>query len=410
MNKEFFGKNRKKIFDLMANNSMLVLASGVIYRSTADNDFDFEVDRSFYYFTGINQDNVTFILTKINNKKDEYLFIEENDPVKVKWIGAKLYKEEASELSGIKKVLYKTEFDKTIDKLASSVKSLYLNMDKSSSHLFNYNYQFSNMIKKNLPDKEVIDAFPMIVDLRFVKEKEEIELVKESIEVTRLGIERLMKESKPGLYEYQLECYFDFVLKTNGGRRTSFKTIAAGGVNATTLHYTANDTILKDNELVLFDLGTQTNFYISDISRTFPVNGKFTKRQKEIYEEVLNVNKQMIDFIHPGLTRITYNNEAKRLLALACKRLGLIKFDEDLVNYYWHGIGHSIGLDVHDPANYDKGIKAGSLMTVEPGLYIKEEGIGVRIEDNVIVTDTKAINLSASIIKETKDIEELMRR
>lgn len=410
MKKEFFERNRKKFFDLMEDNSCLVLSSGVVYRSTADNDFDFEVDRCFYYFTGINQEDVTVVLLKQGKVRKEVLFIIENDPVKVKWVGAKLYKEEATAISGIKEVYYKQEFEKVFDELVKNVNTLYLNQEKSMNHLYNYNCQFSNTIIKANKSKKVVNAYPMIIGLREVKEKEEIELVKKSIEVTRLGVERLMSESRAGLYEYQLESYFDYVIKNNDQRRTSFKTIAASGANATILHYTSNDSLLKDNELVLFDLGTETEFYISDISRTFPINGKFTKRQKEVYEEVLNVNKKMIGFIHGGLTRIDYNTQAKKLLTEACYRLGLIKVDSDLVNYYWHGIGHSIGLDVHDPVNFEMPIKKGALMTVEPGLYIKEEGIGIRIEDNVIVTDGEAINLSKDIIKEVNDIESFMKK
>ena len=219
-----------------------------------------------------------------------------------------------------------------------------------------------------------------------------------------------MKESKAGLYEYQLESYFDYVIKNEGQRINSFKTIAASGVNATILHYVDNNAVLKDGDLVLFDLGTETEFYISDISRTFPVNGKFTPRQKEVYQAVLDVNKKCIEFLKPGITKEEYNNYAKELLIKACKKLGLITKDEELSKYYWHSVGHSIGLDTHDPCDYDSPFKAGMLVTCEPGLYIEEEKIGVRIEDDILITEDGAINLSQDIIKEVKDIEDFMKK
>ena len=219
-----------------------------------------------------------------------------------------------------------------------------------------------------------------------------------------------MSESRSGIYEYQLENYFDFVIKENGQRIHSFKTIAASGKNATILHYSSNNTLLKENELILFDLGTETDYYISDISRTFPINGKFTERQKQVYNEVLEVNKKCIEFLKPGVTKLQYNEYAKKLLTEACYRLGLIKEDSEVIKYYFHSIGHTIGLDTHDPCFYENGIEEGMCLTVEPGLYIEEENIGIRIEDDVLITKDGCINLSANIIKEVADIEEFFKK
>lgn len=409
MIKEFFINNRKKYIDKINDNSLTVLSSGCVLRRSADEDFDFEIDKNFYYLTGINQAEVFYILLKKNNEIKEMLFIEENDPIKVKWVGAKLYPNEASEISGIEKIAFTKDYDAKLEELLSEVNDVYLNFEVSKSHRFNSNYVFSSRLKKKYPDKNYIDNNDIIVSLRSVKESCEVEKIKQSIDVTKLGIEALMSQSRPGIYEYQLESHFDFVVKNNGQRITSFKTIAASGINATILHYVANDKVLEDNELILFDLGCETDFYISDISRTFPVNGKFTERQKEVYNEVLNVNKKCIEFLKPGVTRMEYNNYAKKLLAEACKRLGLIKEDDELIKYYFHGIGHSIGLDTHDPCAYDPEFKEGMMLTVEPGLYIPEEKIGIRIEDDVILTKDGCINLSSNIIKEVEDIENFFK-
>ena len=411
LSSDFFKKNRKKIFDKMENGSALILSSGTNYIESGDEDFDFDVDKCFYYLTGINQSEVNLVLIKKDNKEEEYLFIEKNDPVRVRWVGAKLYPNEAKELSGIEKIRFNNEFmDSLMYLIDHKINNLYLNLERDKAHRYCHNYCYSKEISDKFFNKKVIDAYPIIVDARFVKEKEEIEKIQEAIDLTKVGVEKLMSEARPGIHEYELEAHFDYVLKTSGQIKHSFKTIAASGKNATILHYVDNNSILKDGDLILFDLGNESDFYISDISRTFPVNGKFTERQKEVYEEVLNVNKKCIEFLKPGITRTEYNDYAKKLLASACKRLGLIKEDSELTKYYWHGIGHSIGLDTHDPmSDYGGVIKNGSLFTVEPGLYIEEENIGIRIEDDVVVTDKGTIVLSKDIIKEVKDIEKYMK-
>lgn len=410
MKQSFFVNNRKKYFNNIKDNSLTIINSGYVLRQSADEDFDFEVDKNFYYLTGINQEEVIYVMHKKNNTLNEMLFIVENDPIKVKWVGAKLYKEEAMSISGVKEIHYTKEYKDILPKLMKEVNTVYLNLEHVDYYRFKPNYSFSCFIKKNYPDKEYIDNDKIVIKLRSVKEKEEVEKIQESIDVTKIGVERLMKESKPGLYEYQLESYFDFVIKNNGQRIHSFKTIAASGKNATILHYVANNTVLKDGDLVLFDLGTETEFYISDISRTFPVNGKFTPRQREVYEAVLEVNKKSIEFLKPGVMKKEYNEYARKLLIEACKKLGLITKDEDVIKYYWHSVGHSIGLDTHDPCDYDEPFEEGMLVTCEPGLYIEEENIGVRIEDDILITKDGAINLSKDIIKEVDDIENFMKK
>ena len=219
-----------------------------------------------------------------------------------------------------------------------------------------------------------------------------------------------MNNLHPGMYEYQIESYFDQYIKFDGQKPHSFKTICASGKNATVLHYTSNNTLIGKDELVLFDLGCHTNYYISDISRTYPASGKFTERQKLIYEIVLNCNKKCIEYLKPGLTWKQYNDYANKLLIEGLKNIGLIKEDKELSKYYWHSVGHSIGLDTHDPTLANMKFGEGMLTTVEPGLYLEDEGIGVRIEDNVLITKNGCVNLSKDIIKEIDDIEKFMNK
>jgi Xaa-Pro aminopeptidase len=418
MTKDFFINNRRKYCNQIQKYSLSLFFSGKAYQKSADEDYVFEVNKNFYYLTGINQANVILGIIHNGETASTVLFIEENDPVLVKWVGAKLTIDEATLISGIKDVRYLNEFDNFIyNSFNSSRKSiynfdlLYLDLERRNEEKFtSLAISFSKKFKKAYPEITINNSHNKVIALRMVKSNDEIELIKESIETTKNGILELLKHSKAGLYEYQLESYFDQYIMFNGQKTHAFKTIAATGFNATILHYVNNNTILKDNELILFDLGSRTNFYVSDISRTIPVNGKFTIRQKEVYNEVLNVNKLCIEFLKPGVTWIEFNNYAKELLTEALNRLGLLKNGKTINDYYWHSIGHNIGLDTHDPGLYDKPIGAGMVLTVEPGIYIEDEAIGVRIEDNILITENGNVNLSSEIIKEVEDIENFMKK
>ena len=209
---------------------------------------------------------------------------------------------------------------------------------------------------------------------------------------------------------YELEAYFDFYLKQHGVKDFAFKTIAASGKNAATLHYHENSSEMKDGDLILFDLGAQLNYYNSDVSRTFPVNGKFTDRQKELYQAVLDVNIAMIDMMKPGVTMKVVNEAANDMLAEKCLTLGLTEKKEDFRKYYFHSIGHSLGLDTHDVGRRLGVLEEGMVWTIEPGLYIPEENVGIRIEDDVLITATGHEVLTKEIIKSIDDIEKFMSK
>ena len=413
-----FIKNRDKYFDVVEDNSLSILFSGRLVNRTADENYDFEVDKNFYYLTGINQDEVILVLLKSGKSRRSILFIEENDPTYIKWYARKLYKEEATEQSGITDVYYLDDFDSFIFNSFNTTRSgnvlynkLYLNLERRNQKGYTtLALEYSKKFKKDYPDIEVKSNYNTIVSLRMVKEKEEVELIKESIETTKGGIEALMKNCKSGMYEFQLESYFDQYIKFNGQKDWAFNTIAATGLNATVLHYSKNNTKIGENELVLFDLGCRTDFYISDITRMIPSSGKFTKRQKEVYEAVLDVNKKCISFLHDGVTWKEYNDYANSLIGDKCVELGLIKDKQEFRKYYWHSIGHSIGLDTHDPSLNFMPIKEGMTLTVEPGIYIEEENIGVRIEDDVLITKDGCIVLSKDIIKGVAAIEKFMAK
>ena len=416
--KENYCLNRSNYFKKIEDYSLTIMFSGRNIQKTGDQDFDFEVDKNFYYLTGINQNDVILVMLKNEQIEKSVLFIEKNDPVYMKWYGKKLTKDEAKEISGIDNIYYLEQFSQFVFSSINSTRQgnnlydkIYLNLERRNSRGYTTPaLEYAKEIKDKYPEIQIFNNYNTIVNLRMYKSNEEVDLIKASIETTRFGIEELMKNSKSGIYEYQLESYYDMYIKMNGQKDVSFKTIAAGGVNATVLHYSTNNTILHDDELVLFDLGCRTDYYISDITRTFPVNGRFNKRQKEVYEKVLNVNKKCIEFLKDGITWKEYNDYARDLIAKACIDLGLIKDESEVGKYYWHSIGHSIGLDKHDPSLNYLPIKEGMTLTVEPGIYIEEEKIGIRIEDDVLITKDGCINLSKDIIKEVKDIEEFMKK
>lgn len=415
MDKKFYRNNRGRLFEVMDDNSMIVLFSGVVMDKSCDQQFPFEVNKNFYYLTGINQDNVYLIMAKSGKEKKEMLFIEENDPTLVKWVGAKLYKDEASMISGVEKVFYHADFNHALnillnDKL-NALKVVYLDLE--TKNLTNYTtsaLKLKDDLEKRYAGLVIKNAYDDLILLRRVKTKEEIAKHQEAIDTTKGALDVIMKNLKPAMYEYQIETYFDSYIKYDGNKDHAFTSIVAAGKNATILHYTANNAKIKDGDLVLFDIGCRSDLYISDISRTIPANGKFSPRQKQIYEIVLDTNKKCIEYLKPGLTFSDYYQYAKDLLAKGLKEIGLIKDDSELINYYWHSVGHPIGLDTHDPASRDIPIEEGMIVTVEPGLYLEKEGIGVRIEDDVLVTKDGPVVLSKNILKEVEDIEAYMAK
>jgi len=419
MNQGFFKNNREKYLAQIGQGAISILNSGHTQYKTADQEFEFVVNSNFFYLTGIDQDQVTLFLAKVNGITKEMLFIDENDESLVKWVGRKLTKEEASDISGIDvgHIFYNSDLQtQMINAFQMSRKSFgvfdvcYLDLEfRNLKYFTTFGLETAKWIKDTFPSVVVKNAYPVLIALRAVKEDWEIDQIKQSIQTTKEGLDAIFSTAKPGIFEYELKAQFDFVL-SKSNKKHSFDLIAAGGGNATTLHYVKNNQKLHDGDLILFDLGCYTNHYASDISRTIPVSRKFSSRQREIYEIVLDVNKRCIEYVKEGITWADINQYAKELLAKSCIRIGLIQTESEIGKYYYHSVSHSLGIDVHDPAVYTDKIPVGAVITIEPGLYIEEEGIGIRIEDNVLVTKTGGVNLSEAIVKEIDDVEKAMKR
>ena len=406
-----FTKNRENLLKKLEDNSLLVLFAGEAKRKTADEYFPFTPNRNFYYLTGVDEEKHILMIKKINGVVDEVLYILKPNLEQERWTGKTIRDYEAKEVSGIENIKYLEEFKSDLNMIFTNgiAENLYLDLERVSfDEEMSKSQSFAKEIKERYPQVVIKDVYSDIASLRQIKCKEEVEEIKKAAHITAKGVELLMKECKPGMKEYELEAYFDFYLKQNGVKDYAFKTIAAAGVNASTLHYVDNNSEIKDGDLILFDLGAQVNYYNGDISRTFPANGKFTKRQKEIYEEVLKVNEEIINSIRPGVGFYEINDKANNLLAEACVRLGLIEDKKDYRKYYFHSIGHSLGLDTHDVGKRDIILEEGMVYTVEPGLYIEEEAIGIRIEDDVLVTKDGCEVLTKECIKSVEDIEKFM--
>ncbi|OOM11114.1 aminopeptidase P family protein [Clostridium saccharobutylicum] len=413
MDKDVYKQNRNRFMDKIEDNSIVILFAGNAPKKTGDELYQFTPNRNFYYLTGIQEENHIVVLAKFKEKVSEKLFLKELDLAKEMWTGKTLRDHEGKELSGIEDTVYMNDFYTYINKMIQGTEkvNLYLDLDRESIEEIDTNgISFARNIKNKYPQLVIKNLVSKITELRMIKSKEEIDEMQKAIDITITGVESLMRNAKAGMKEYQLEAYFNFECKTKGVKDFAFRTIAATGKNATTLHYVDNDSELKDGDLILFDLGAQWNCYNGDITRTFPVNGKFTERQKEVYEAVLRVNKAVIEKIKPGVVYKELNTWSRDLIAEECIKLGIIKEKQEVSKYYWHSIGHNLGLDTHDvePQGRDFVFEEGMVFTVEPGIYIGEEGIGIRIEDDVLVTQNGCEVLTKNMIKEIKEIEEFM--
>ncbi|MED1555668.1 aminopeptidase P family protein [Bacillus paramycoides] len=413
MKSTFFAQNRERLKKTLPDESITILFAGKAPHMSADAHYKFVPNRNFYYLTGIDEPNVIFMLKKFGDSVEETLFIEKSDPVLEKWVGKTVSKEEAERLSGIKKVVYIESFEKIMSNTLFTENVKYVNLDlelREWKGTETKTLAFAKHVREQYPHITIGNVYPNICELRVFKTEEEIEIIKEAIAVTKEGIYNVLKYAKADMMEYELEAHFDFTLKSSGIKHHAFNTILASGKNATVLHYEDNDAKVGQSDLVLLDLGAQKDYYNADISYTFPASGTFSSRQKQIYNIVLKALKETTELIKPGLKFAALNEHTKKVLAEECKAIGLIQEDEELTKYYYHGVSHFLGLDTHDVGTYkDRVLEEGMVITIEPGLYIEEELIGIRIEDDILVTKDGYENLSKDIIREVEEIEEFMR-
>jgi Xaa-Pro aminopeptidase len=409
--KSLFEAHRSALESFLEVGDMAILFSGKAPKSTADAHYSFLPNKNFYYFTGCTEEHFILVMLKTDKGLESTLFIEKPDYDVEKWVGRKLTREAATEVSGILDVQYiesaishvgKAVYNGKVERLFLDLEKL--NWDENDSPAASFAGEFS----KRYPFVAIKSLHFILSELRVVKSEEEIAFVQKAIDLTHKGLDGILEMLKPGVFEYQIEATFAYKTRMNGAERCSFETIAASGGDAVILHYVENSKKVSDGELVLLDLGAQFKQYAADISRTYPVNGKFTERQKEIYNIVLKAQETVISAMKPGVPYEALNKICQETLTSELLQIGLIKEASELSKYYYHGVGHYLGLDVHDIGSRNGLLKPGMILTVEPGLYIAEEGIGIRIEDDVLITEAGNEVLSKNIPKTVEAIEAIM--
>lgn len=389
---------RNNLLKSLPEKSLLILSAGKEITQSEDSNFPFYVNRNFFYLTNISQANSILVIAKTNEVK-EYLFIDEYDEKKEKWFGKKLTPGEAKELSKIDEIRSLTNFNNEIREIIKTVSNVYLDFKVDNTYL--------NEVRKSFPNLKINNVYPLIVDLRMIKDESEINDIKEAIKITHLGLNRVIKELKTANNEMEIYNAFNHEILNHGTHEIGFPSIIATGVHTCCLHYPTPTDNIDRSSLILCDVGAAYNHYSSDVTRTYPISGKFNDLQKKIYQIVLNTNKQVIETIKPGVMLKDLQEVAKKTLIAGCLEAGLVAKAEELEKYYFHNVSHHLGLDTHDASNKDKPLAPGMIITVEPGLYFKEHKIGVRIEDDVLVTANGHEVLSKDIAKNIEDIEKL---
>ncbi len=416
-----FIENRKKFAARMKPNSIAIFNSNDEFPRNGDQFFPFRQNSDMFYLTGIDQSQAILVLYPDSNREEykEILFVEETNEEMAIWYGKKYSKEEATKVSGIKNVQWLQEFDKIMVDLMANCENVYLNLNENirySSEVPYRDLRFVRMWKEKYPLHQYYRAAPIMKDLRTIKSPIEIELIKKAIDITEKAFREVLRFVRPGVMEYEIEAEITREFIRNRANGHAYYPIIASGESACVLHYVENNKECKDGDLLLLDFGAEYANYAADLSRTIPVNGKFSERQKQCYNSVLSAMKYAKSLLVPGTTIDEYHAKVCEFMEEEMIKLGLFT-REDVKNqdpdnplymkYYMHGTSHFMGLDVHDLGFKQEELKPGMLFSCEPGLYIREEGIGIRIENDILVTEDGPVDLMASIPVEIEEIEEL---
>lgn len=423
INSDLFIKNRKKFMAQMKPNSVAVFNSNDIYPIGADSTIPFQQDRNLYYLSGVDQEESILVLFPDSPKKKhrEILFLRETNEHIAVWEGEKLDKKKALETTGIKTVYWLKDFHKVFHELMAQSETIYINTNehyRANVETETREARFNTWLLKNYPAHSTAKSNPILQRLRSVKEPLELEAIQHACKITEKGLRRILEFTKPGVWEYELEAEFMHEFLRNRSKGFAYTPIIASGKNATVLHYIENKEQCKDDDLILFDVGAEYANYASDMSRTIPVNGKFSKRQRDVYDSVLNVKKLATKLLVPGTYWEEYHKEVGKLMTSELLHLGLLD-KTDVKNedpewpaykkYFMHGTSHHMGLDTHDYGLLYEPMKANQVFTVEPGIYIPDEKIGIRLEDDVVIQEKgDPKNLMADIPLEAEEIEDLM--
>jgi Xaa-Pro aminopeptidase len=410
---EILADRRRRLLESLPMGSLAVVPPTSEKPSSADATHRYAPSRNLFYLTGIEQENTWLILWR--NPEGEtggILFIDAFDPEYEKWFGRRLTKEEASVISGIREVRTDGGFRGAMDRLVarSFMQSIYVDYPVAGlDKLPGTRQRFATELRERWPHLTHSRLSGFIQRLRMKKDELEIATIKRSIELTGTAFEAALATIRPGLREYQVEAEMVRAYIA-GGAGEAFPTILAGGPRATCLHYVDNNQVLEDGWLLLMDFGASVELYSSDITRTVPANGRFSQRQRTLMGLVLEAQAEAIRLLRPGIPMAQWNREFNEFYGRRLSEEGIIPDPAALESVYYHRVGHHLGLDTHDEAVLDLPVEAGMVFTVEPGLYLASEGVGIRIEDDVLVGENGNVVLSAGIPREPGDIEAAMRR
>ena len=407
----------------MKKNSFAVFNSNDIYPIGADSTFPFEQHRDIFYLTGIDQEETILLLSPQDKeiKNREILFVKETDKNIQIWEGPKLSKEDARSISGIEKILWLNEFEPTLKEITSQNNGIYLNKNehyRNNSETQTREDRFISKFKKEYPTHSVYRSNPILQHIRSIKDPLEINQIKKACDITEMGFRRILKFIKPGIWEFEIEAELLHEFISNRSKGFAYSPIIASGKNANILHYIKNNSQCKSGELILIDSAAEYGNYCSDLTRTIPVSGRYSVRQKAIYNAVLNVKREATTLLTPGNLWKEYHEEVGKIMTAELLKLGLLDKNDvrkqDPKNpaykkYFMHGTSHHIGLDTHDYGLLDEPFEPNMVFTVEPGIYLPDEGFGIRIEDVVVVQESgDPINLMKNIPIEIDEIESIM--
>ncbi|WP_026628419.1 aminopeptidase P family protein [Dyadobacter alkalitolerans] len=422
--KELFIENRRRLTQLLRPKSLVILNSNDLMPTNADGTMGFKQSTDLFYLTGVDQEETILVLSPEHpdEKLREVLFLRETNETIAVWEGEKLTKEQAREVTGIKTIYWTHQYETVFRNIVFEADQVYLNTNehtRNDSPVQTRETRFVNEFRKKYPIHTLARLAPLMHQLRAIKQPKEIELLQKACDITKLGFERLLTFVKPDVQEFEVEAELLHEFVRNRSKGFAYQPIVASGANACVLHYIENDQPCKDGDVLLLDVAAEYANYGADLTRSIPVNGRFTKRQRDVYDAVLRVFKAAKGMLVTGNIWDEYHLEVGKIMESELIGLGLITKDDiakqdpetpAYKKYFPHGTSHFLGLDIHDVGNKYRRFEPGMVFTCEPGIYIREEGLGIRLENDILITENGNLDLMEHIPIEAEEIEELMNR
>lgn len=422
LSSDHYTANRQRFASKLKPASLAIFHSNDILPTNADGHLPFKQNTDLFYLSGVDQEESILVIfpDSLHGHHREILFLKETSDEIAIWEGAKLNKEQALEVSGIRTVYWLSQWERVMRPLLSEARNIYLNSNEHTrAHIETETREarLNKQFREEYPHYQYERSAPLLHQLRAVKDAEEIAQMQRACDITKSGLERVLKFVKPGVMEYEIEAEFAHEFLRRGSRGFAYTPIIASGFNACVLHYIDNDKPCKDGDVILMDVGAEYGNYASDMTRCVPVSGRFTARQKQVYNAVLSVMRDASKLIRPGVMMHEYHKQVGELMTKQLLDLGLItRHDVEKQNpewpaykkYFMHGTSHFLGLDVHDVGLWQEPVKVGNVFTVEPGIYIREENLGIRLENNIVIRENGFEDLMGHIPVEADEIEALM--